>query len=107
DSGISNAIKRLRNALGDSADNPIFVETVERHGYRWIAPVQGPEFCAAAAVPSRQVAAPPLPHASPRWKFVFALPVLALLFAAWIFRPSYRSANAGSKAQPASSSSSA
>lgn len=38
DHGISSAINRLRDALGDSADNPVFVETVERRGYRWIAP---------------------------------------------------------------------
>jgi DNA-binding winged helix-turn-helix (wHTH) protein/TolB-like protein/tetratricopeptide (TPR) repeat protein len=46
DLGIRSAIKRLRDALGDSADNPIFVETVDRRGYRWIAPVHrsgGPE----------------------------------------------------------------
>jgi len=108
DSGISNAIKRLRDALGDSADNPIFIETVERHGYRWIAPVQGPELSTEAAVqPALQVVAPPPPHAAPRWKFILVLPVLALLFAAWIFRPSYRSAKAGAKPLPTSASSSA
>ena len=37
--GISSAIMRLRDALGDSADNPIFVQTMERRGYRWIGPV--------------------------------------------------------------------
>src|SRR5580704_4387633 len=42
DHGISSAINRLRDALGDSADNPIFIETVERRGYRWIAPVRIP-----------------------------------------------------------------
>ena len=40
DLGIRNAIKRLRDALGDSAENPIFVETVDRRGYRAIAPTQ-------------------------------------------------------------------
>jgi DNA-binding winged helix-turn-helix (wHTH) protein len=39
DRGISSTIKRLRDALGDSADNPIFIETLERRGYRWIAPI--------------------------------------------------------------------
>ncbi len=39
DRGISSAMKRLRDALGDSADNPIFIETLERRGYRWIAPM--------------------------------------------------------------------
>ena len=38
DRGISSAIKRLRDALGDAADNPVFIETIERHGYRWIGP---------------------------------------------------------------------
>jgi TolB-like protein/DNA-binding winged helix-turn-helix (wHTH) protein len=37
--GISSAIMRLRDALGDSADNPIFVATIERRGYRWIGPI--------------------------------------------------------------------
>lgn len=33
---LNAAIKRLRAALGDSAENPRFVETVPRRGYRWI-----------------------------------------------------------------------
>ena len=37
--GISSAVMRLRDALGDSADNPVFIETIERRGYRWIGPV--------------------------------------------------------------------
>jgi TolB-like protein/DNA-binding winged helix-turn-helix (wHTH) protein len=43
--GLSSAVMRLRDALGDSADNPIFIETIERRGYRWIGPVisQTPE----------------------------------------------------------------
>ena len=36
--GISSAVMRLRDALRDSADNPIFIETIERRGYRWIGP---------------------------------------------------------------------
>ena len=37
--GINAAVKRLREALDDSADNPRFVETLPRRGYRFIAPV--------------------------------------------------------------------
>jgi serine/threonine protein kinase/Tol biopolymer transport system component len=37
DHGINAAVKRLRQALGDSADNPCFIETLARRGYRWIA----------------------------------------------------------------------
>jgi len=40
DEGLNTAIKKLRYALGDSADNPRFVETVPRQGYRFIAPVE-------------------------------------------------------------------
>jgi TolB-like protein/DNA-binding winged helix-turn-helix (wHTH) protein/Flp pilus assembly protein TadD len=39
DQGLNNAIKKVREALGDSADSPRFVETVARHGYRFVAPV--------------------------------------------------------------------
>ena len=39
DQGLNNAIKKVRDALGDSADNPRFIETVARHGYRFLAPV--------------------------------------------------------------------
>jgi Tol biopolymer transport system component/DNA-binding winged helix-turn-helix (wHTH) protein len=39
--GLNAAIQRLRQALGDSADNPRFVETLTRHGYRFLAPVDG------------------------------------------------------------------
>lgn len=39
DEGLNTAIKKLRYALGDSAENPVFIETVPRRGYRLIAPV--------------------------------------------------------------------
>jgi TolB-like protein/DNA-binding winged helix-turn-helix (wHTH) protein len=37
--GISTAVMRLRDALRDSAENPIFIQTIERRGYRWIGPI--------------------------------------------------------------------
>src|SRR6266567_2688385 len=40
DKGLNNAIKKVRIALEDSADNPRFVETVAKHGYRFVAPVR-------------------------------------------------------------------
>src|ERR1700686_5139 len=39
---LNAAIKRLRAALGDSADAPLFVETLARQGYRFIAPLNYP-----------------------------------------------------------------
>jgi Tol biopolymer transport system component/DNA-binding winged helix-turn-helix (wHTH) protein len=40
DEGINTAIRKLRVIFGDSADNPRFIETIPRRGYRFIAPVQ-------------------------------------------------------------------
>lgn len=37
--GLNIAINKIREALGDSADNPRFVETLPKRGYRFIAPV--------------------------------------------------------------------
>src|SRR5215472_4471433 len=37
--GLNTAVKKLRLALGDSTENPIFIETIPRRGYRFIAPI--------------------------------------------------------------------
>lgn len=39
DEGLNTAVRKLRHALGDSADTPLFVETIPRKGYVLIAPV--------------------------------------------------------------------
>ena len=39
DHSLGTAINKIREALGDSADNPRFIETLSRRGYRFIAPV--------------------------------------------------------------------
>jgi len=40
DKGIYNAIKRLRETLSDDAETPRYIETIPRHGYRFIGPVE-------------------------------------------------------------------
>jgi serine/threonine protein kinase len=61
DHSINTAIRRLRDALNDSADNPRFVETLARRGYRFIAPVEWVQ-----ASPPRGI---PVPEAAPAFKF--------------------------------------
>jgi len=39
DHGLYNAIKKLREVLGDTADTPRFIETIPKRGYRFIAPI--------------------------------------------------------------------
>jgi TolB-like protein/DNA-binding winged helix-turn-helix (wHTH) protein len=50
DVGLNTAIKKLRAALNDVADNPRFVETVPRIGYRFVAPVAVSKLPLASAV---------------------------------------------------------
>src|SRR5450759_267782 len=38
---LNKAVNKLREALGDSADRPIYIETLARRGYRFVAPVEG------------------------------------------------------------------
>src|SRR5271170_8503409 len=40
DHSLHNAIARLREVLGDSAEKPRYIETLPRRGYRFIAPVE-------------------------------------------------------------------
>jgi serine/threonine protein kinase/Tfp pilus assembly protein PilF len=39
DNGLNTALSRLREALGDSAESPRYIETLARRGYRWMVPV--------------------------------------------------------------------
>jgi TolB-like protein/DNA-binding winged helix-turn-helix (wHTH) protein/Tfp pilus assembly protein PilF len=58
DRSLNKAVNKLREALGDSAEQPRFIETLPRKGYRFIVPVeQGP----TSAEKSESVAAAPLP----------------------------------------------
>ncbi|HWR14716.1 MAG TPA: tetratricopeptide repeat protein [Terriglobales bacterium] len=52
DHGLNKAINKIREALGDSAESPRFVETVSRRGYRFLADVQEIEESPRSAVPS-------------------------------------------------------
>jgi serine/threonine protein kinase/Tol biopolymer transport system component/DNA-binding winged helix-turn-helix (wHTH) protein len=60
DHSINAAVKRLRQALGDDADTPRYVETLPRRGYRFIYPVDGVGEGASPAQ-DREVAAGPVP----------------------------------------------
>ena len=40
DQAVNFAIKQVRDALGDLAENPIYLQTLPRRGYRYIAPVE-------------------------------------------------------------------
>src|SRR5882757_2754943 len=58
DNSLNTAINKLREALGDSADNPRFIETLPRRGYRFIAPVTEVDGATKGAATSVRVASP-------------------------------------------------
>jgi TolB-like protein/DNA-binding winged helix-turn-helix (wHTH) protein len=104
DLGIRSAIKRLRDALGDSAENPIFVETVDRRGYRWIAPthVEIPPDVAVAAMPDIEdlaafaSAAAPSSNSRSKWKVAAVVGIAALAAGVLALVLSYRRPSADS-----------
>lgn len=51
DNSLNTAINKLREALGDSADSPRFIETLPRRGYRFMAPVTGAQQPKSAPAP--------------------------------------------------------
>lgn len=57
DHSLHNAIARLREALGDSAETPRYIETLPRRGYRFIVPVLEVEDAAHTATPVRAAGA--------------------------------------------------
>jgi TolB-like protein/DNA-binding winged helix-turn-helix (wHTH) protein/Tfp pilus assembly protein PilF len=60
DHNLNNAISRLREALGDSADSPRFIETLPRRGYRFLAEVHREgELTAQEAATQQQVRSAP------------------------------------------------
>jgi DNA-binding winged helix-turn-helix (wHTH) protein/Tfp pilus assembly protein PilF len=101
DHGISSAINRLRDALGDSADNPVFIETVDRRGYRWIAPTSIPAPPPGPVLVKTEPPVPPVvnpPAPDRRWWSLLLL--LSAFLAIWIFWPNHRTAGAVSPQPP-------
>ena len=83
DHGLNKAINKIREALGDSAENPRFVETVARRGYRFIAEVAAPDGAGSLKAPKPER---PLPadvaiskkSVSPwTWKSIAVIVILA------------------------------
>jgi TolB-like protein/Tfp pilus assembly protein PilF len=66
ENNLNTAVARLREALNDSAENPRFIETLPRHGYRFIG------------ILSRETAAAPEPVGTPSKRLMAVLPFLNL-----------------------------
>ena len=94
DTGLNSAVKKLREALGDSAEEPRYIETLPRRGYRFVAHVEigfsAP--VSAAPVPTRPVSnAQPTAMDSPlsaafgrrsKWRVLISVGAVALILVA-------------------------
>lgn len=89
--GVNSAVNRIREALGDTARNPRFVETLARRGYRFVAPVERigrPEPTTRPAVSAVQPAVPVRARAAIRSRILaspedlpeVSYPVVQILF---------------------------
>ena len=100
DHGLNSAINRLREVLNESAEKPVYIETLPRLGYRFIGQISHNGNGAAPdaavlpvpALPPVQVPPQSVPDRSAsasRWWFSRILPIAAVvLLLLWLFRPS-------------------
>lgn len=66
DHSLNTAINKVREALGDSASSPRYIETLARRGYRFVAPVQlGPAQATAAQIDPAPASSPQLSSSAP------------------------------------------
>ncbi len=84
DDGLNHAVARLREAFGDAARSPSYIETVPRRGYRLIAPV-APIPAVLPEVPPAGLPDPPEPpRAHPRILGLAAVGLAVLASAVWL-----------------------
>ena len=81
DTSLNSVIKRLREILGDSADVPVFIETIPRRGYRFLAPVQVTRNGAFAEI--HQSGAKQAIALIPAWRIVVGALLLVCIIAAF------------------------
>jgi TolB-like protein/DNA-binding winged helix-turn-helix (wHTH) protein/tetratricopeptide (TPR) repeat protein len=80
DANLNTAISLLRDALGDSAKNPRFIETLPRRGYRFLADVRREEPHAVASAADPPVSALPAPASANRGFAIALLTLIAVTF---------------------------
>src|SRR5580698_7256205 len=99
DHGLNKSVQKLRDALGDSAESPRFIETIPRVGYRFIAPVkesvrpgiQAPDeqtenhFAADPAIGNREPSVPRTkPQTSAVWLLLAGCVAVLLMSVGWL-----------------------
>jgi TolB-like protein/DNA-binding winged helix-turn-helix (wHTH) protein/Tfp pilus assembly protein PilF len=101
DHSLHNAIARLREVLGDSAETPRYIETLPRRGYRFIAPVERvetqPSSTSAPSQPPVEAPANPRPAQSHTYLAATALALIVIGAALWLVRTATHPTNAATR----------
>ena len=89
DHSLHNAIARVRDVLGDSAETPRYIETLPRRGYKFIAPVEGVPTVEARQIPPENGHPPVDPvvatvRSKRRAGLVFAVGLLCAIVGGWV-----------------------
>ena len=100
DHGLNKAINKIRDALGDSAESPRFVETVARRGYRFLAEVKAVEAGSGAERRAQETGVQQSPTETTArpgnirsaawkwaWKLGSAVALVVVILAAWAIYP--------------------
>jgi eukaryotic-like serine/threonine-protein kinase len=85
DTGLNSAIKKLRDVLADSAEEPRYIETLPRRGYRFIAHVESGDLPAPVPIEKRLATVPPVvprSKSSKKRRFIVAAGLAAVLVVA-------------------------
>jgi TolB-like protein/DNA-binding winged helix-turn-helix (wHTH) protein/Flp pilus assembly protein TadD len=91
DDGLNTAVRKLREVLGDSADRPLYIETIPRRGYRFIGTMEneavpvpvpsGPERAAASTAREPEIRGPEIRGRRTWWPWAVAAFALAAVLA--------------------------
>ena len=92
DQGLNNAVKKLREALGDNAEKPRFIETLSKRGYRFIGSVHNGATAAAAkeataSATSAKTGTPETRRKGFAWVLVFVATALVALMLVLVMNP--------------------
>ena len=70
DANVNTTVNKLRQALGDSSDKPLYIETIPRKGYCILVQPEVSDKSGAALSPRRETAVPPVKESAPRPAFL-------------------------------------
>jgi serine/threonine-protein kinase len=82
DTALNSAVRRLRTALGDQAETPLYIETIPRRGYRFIGRVESPATAPPASTGPAVASAEPAAVRPRRWPIAAAMLLVVLAGAA-------------------------